>query len=159
MKRTRLLLFIGLMLLLAAGIAFGQRGTDIRADYHIWSHVKTMVIEEGHPLFGPFGGIHHIYANKRALSGYRKQKFPDGAILVFELYEAKRENNAITEGPKKLTAYMKKNSARFMETGGWGFSAFKAGSSENFVKDPKKECFDCHATRKDNDYVFSSPVK
>ncbi len=31
--------------------------------YRNWTHVKSMVIHQGHPLFDAFGGIHHLYAN------------------------------------------------------------------------------------------------
>lgn len=40
-------------------------------EYRGWHHVKTMVIDEGHPLYEAFGGIHHIYANPKALAGYQ----------------------------------------------------------------------------------------
>ena len=56
--------------------------------YRFWNHVKSMVLQEGHPLYDSFGGIHHIYANEEALTGYREGTFPDGAILVFGLLEA-----------------------------------------------------------------------
>lgn len=29
-------------------------------NYRQWQHVKTMVIEPGHALYGAFGGIHHL---------------------------------------------------------------------------------------------------
>jgi len=32
-----------------------------------------MAIEEGHPLYSAFGGIHHICANDKALEGSRSQ--------------------------------------------------------------------------------------
>jgi len=51
--------------------------------YRDWHHVKSMVIEEGHPLFGAFGGIHHLYANKKAIKGYKQGKFADGSVIVF----------------------------------------------------------------------------
>ena len=38
-----------------------------------------------HPLYGAFGGIHHIYANDLALQGYRSQRFPDGSVIIFDL--------------------------------------------------------------------------
>lgn len=47
--------------------------------YRDWHHVKSMVIEEGHPLYGSFGGIHHLYANDKAMKGYRKGTFPNGS--------------------------------------------------------------------------------
>ena len=56
--------------------------------YRDWHHVKSMVIEEGHPLYGAFGGIHHLYANDKAMEGYRKGTFPDGSVIVFDLLEA-----------------------------------------------------------------------
>ena len=57
--------------------------------YRSWQHVKSMVIGEGHPLYGSFGGIHHLYANKKALQGYKAGKFADGSGIVFDLLEAK----------------------------------------------------------------------
>ena len=51
--------------------------------YRDWTHVKSMVINPGHPLFDAFGGIHHLYANKKALAGYKSGKFPDGSVIVF----------------------------------------------------------------------------
>jgi len=50
--------------------------------YRGWVHVKSMVIQKGHPLYDSFGGIHHIYANKKALEALKKKNtFPDGAVL------------------------------------------------------------------------------
>ena len=35
--------------------------------YRDWHHVKSMVIEEGHPLYNAFGGIHLHKRNLRYL--------------------------------------------------------------------------------------------
>ena len=51
------------------------------AGYSNWHHVKSMVIDKGHPLYEAFGGIHHLYANPKAVAGYKSGKFPDGAII------------------------------------------------------------------------------
>ena len=88
--------------------------------YRDWHHVKSMVIEEGHPLHSAFGGIHHIYANEAALEGYRKGHFPDGAILIFDLLDATHADNAITEGKRKVVGVMHKDAKQFATTGGWG---------------------------------------
>ena len=66
------------------------------AGYSNWHHVKSMVIDKGHPLYEAFGGIHHLYANPKAVAGYKSGKFPDGAIIVFDLLEAKSADNAVT---------------------------------------------------------------
>ena len=121
-------------------------------------HVKTMVLQEGHPLFKAFGGIHHVYANKSAYKALKEQKFPfpEGSILIFDLLEAKEENHALIEGHRKVLAYMRKDSS-YKETGGWEFQAFLEGDlTKPLVKDLKKECFSCHLSQEKRDYVFSS---
>jgi hypothetical protein len=125
--------------------------------YRDWHHVKSMVIEEGHPLHSAFGGIHHIYANDKALEGYGKGHFPDGAVIIFDLLEATRANNAVTEGQRKVVGVMHKDAKRFAATGGWGFEGFGAGNPTNRVvgKDAASACFACHKPQKDQDYTFS----
>lgn len=127
--------------------------------YRDWHHVKSMVIEQGHPLFASFGGIHHIYANDKALEGYRSGgEFPDGSVIVFDLLEAVHEDNAITEGARKVAGVMHKDEAQYAETGGWGFEGFAGGNpGERVVVDNAKQaCFSCHAPQEENDYVFSA---
>ena len=89
--------------------------------YRAWHHVKSMVIEDGHPLFAAFGGIHHLYANAKAVQGYRSGSFPDGAVIVFDLLEAHAADNAITEGARKVVGVMHKDAKAYPTTGGWGF--------------------------------------
>lgn len=125
--------------------------------YRNWTHVKSMVIQQGHPLFEAFGGIHHIYANAKALDGYRRGAFPDGAVIVFDLLDAKAGGGAIEEGPRKVVGVMVKDKRRWADTGGWGFEGFKGDSkTERAVgKDAASACFNCHAPQKAQDYTFS----
>lgn len=123
--------------------------------YRNWTHIKSMVMQQGHPLYESFGGIHHIYANKAALKAMEEGKpYPDGAVLVFDLLEAKSENNAIVEGSRKILGVMQKDSKKFADTGGWGFEGFKGDTKESAVADPKGACFSCHEAQKQTDYVF-----
>jgi hypothetical protein len=141
-----------------AAIAFAQTSTPVPypEGYRHWTHVKSMVIEQGHPLFEAFGGIHHLYANDQAMRGYRSGMFPDGATIVFDLLEAKRNANAIVEGERKVVGVMRKDRRAYPQTGGWGFEGFKGNSkSERAVGTKAVEaCFGCHAAQKDKDYVF-----
>lgn len=126
-------------------------------DYRDWTHVKSMIISEGHPLFAAFGGIHHLYANDKALRGYRSGEFPDGAVIVFDLLEAKQDGNATVEGARKVLGVMEKDSRRFADTGGWGFEGFGGGDRSKRVvgANAKQACFACHAAKADSDHVFS----
>lgn len=127
------------------------------AGYRDWHHVKSMVIEQGHPLYGAFGGIHHLYANDKALEGYRSDAFPDGAVIIFDLLEAVHDGNAVTEGARKVVGVMHKDARKFAATGGWGFEGFGGGDPTNRVvgANAAAACFACHQPQKDQDYTFS----
>ena len=153
-------LVLPLLGLALAGAAHAEspQSVDYPIGYRQWPHVKSMVIySEKHPLFGSFGGMHHIYANTEAMRAYTKGgTFPDGSVIVFDLLEAKDEGGSYAPGDRKLIGVMTKNRTRFKETGGWGFEGFKADSrTERMVTDAKGQCFDCHQKQKDNDFVFS----
>jgi hypothetical protein len=126
--------------------------------YRSWKHVKSMVIEEGHPLYASFGGIHHLYANAKALEGYRTGKFPDGAVIAFDLLEAKSADNTIVEGKRKVLGVMHRDASTYANTGGWGFEGFAGDSkTERAVgANAATACFGCHMAQKQKDYVFSS---
>jgi len=125
--------------------------------YRHWTHVKSMVIQPGHGLYEAFGGIHHLYANAGALRGYQRGRFPDGAVIVFDLLEAKSADNTIQEGARKVLGVMVKDTRRYAATGGWGYEGFKGDSqTERAVgKNAASACFGCHDGQKAQDYVFS----
>jgi hypothetical protein len=127
------------------------------AGYRNWHHVKSMVIGKGHPLYEAFGGVHHLYANPKAVAGYKSGKFPDGAIIVFDLLEAKLADDAVTEGARKVVGVMHKDATKYAATGGWGFEGFGGGDRKNRVvrDNAASACFACHTPQKDHDYVFS----
>ncbi len=113
--------------------------------YRTWIHVKSMVILPGHPLEDPFEGIHHVYANPAALEGLKGGTWRDGAVLVFDLLEAVRAKDAITEGGRKLIGVMVRDAKLYRATGGWGFEAFAAGDpARRLVTDGGRGCYDCH---------------
>lgn len=153
----KLFILIPLFLLFTTKVSLSAEKDYYPTNYRQWQHVKSMVIQQGHPLFDSFGGIHHIYANKKAMKGYgNKKSFPDGAVIVFDLLDTKVENNAITEGDRKVVGVMVKDSKKFKDTGGWGFFGYKGDTKEQIIKDMKTACFECHASQKDTDYVFST---
>jgi len=125
--------------------------------YRDWHHVKSMVISPGHALHDAFGGIHHIYANKKAMKGYNEGRFPNGSVIVFDLLEANDGGNALIEGKRKVVGVMLKDSKRYSATGGWGFEGFKGDSkTERAVgSNAVTACFGCHQPQQNDDYVFS----
>ncbi len=126
------------------------------AGYRNWLHVKSMLIQPGHALENPFQGIHYVYANGKAAAGLKKGNYEDGAVLVFDLLNYEEKDKTIQEGKRKLLGVMYKDASKYAATGGWGFEGFAGDSkTERLVKDDGKSCFDCHASEKGKDYVFS----
>ncbi|RJQ49108.1 MAG: cytochrome C [Gammaproteobacteria bacterium] len=142
------------------GLTFS--GTALAAEvaypkgYRDWHHVKSMVIQPGHPLENPFGGIHHVYANKKAVQGLKTGNYPDGAVIVFDLLKYNEGGNALQEGERKLIGVMQRDAKRFKDTGGWGFEGFAGNSkTERLTKDGGQSCFACHKPEEKSQYVFS----
>ena len=65
--------------------------------YRDWTHVKSLAITSPtHPLFDPFGGLHHIYANGKALNALKGiAPYSDGATLVFDLFAAEDQEGVL----------------------------------------------------------------
>jgi hypothetical protein len=142
----------------ATAIAAETANVPYPDGYRQWVHVKSMTINPGHALYDAFGGIHHLYANKKAMQGYKAGKFADGSVIVFDLLEAKAIDNTVQEGARKVLGVMHKDARKFKDTGGWGFEGFKGDSTtERAVgKNAASACFQCHAPQKSQDFVFSA---
>src|SRR5262245_25463284 len=125
--------------------------------YRMWTHVRTVLIGPQSPAFESFGGLHHIYANEKAMEGYRAGRFPDGSVLVFELLETRENAGVTTEGQRKRVGVMVKESKLYAETGGWGFESFLGDSRtvRRLNAEGRIACFKCHEPQKDRDFVFS----
>ncbi len=140
----------------AVAAAQREKGVDYPAGYRAWQHVKSMIIQPGHPLEDPFGGIHHVYANSKAMSGLTGGQYEDGAYLVFDLLNYDDSNNAIVETDRKRLDVMQYDSDKFSETGGWGYDTFVGDSTtERLDQDVIIACYGCHIGAKASNYVFS----
>lgn len=119
--------------------------------YSSWQKSERKIVTDKSSLFY---GIHYIYADKKAMQGYRAgNSFAEGSRIVVEFFNIK-ENPAV-DGPKNMVVLMQKDKRR-KETGGWLFAGFSADGKPSGI-DPVKNCFDCHlkdAAKKD--YVIST---
>lgn len=149
---------IGLLAALAVVCPAFAADVPFPNGYRSWTHVKSMAILPGHPLHASFGGIHHLYANARALDGYRSGRFKDGSVIIFDLLEADSGGNALSEGSRKVLGVMHRDARKYAATGGWGFEGFVGGDPGRRAvgANAKDACFACHEPQKERDYVFSS---
>jgi hypothetical protein len=158
MKVNAIIIACGLALTATAladdtGIAFPD-------GYRSWYHHRSTVNMPGH-LPESNVGIQHVYANAAAVEGLKTGKFADGATFVVDRFKYDEAgNSSLSQGSRKVVAMMVRNEAKYPETGGWGFEAFKGGDpNQRVVKDGGKTCFVCHAPYPDNNYLFSKNDK
>lgn len=162
--KNKILVLSALIPLLASAFRWRPAGTDpvpYPEGFRSWVHVKTGLIGPKSKFFDQFGGFHHIYANAEALTGYKNGKFPVGSFLVFDKHEMLEDSSGnISEGKRKWIDVMVKDD-RVDSTGGWSFEEFRGDSrTERAVRDMAAiKCFNCHAARKANDFVFSELEK
>lgn len=159
------LLFLCCFALGAAATASSQSGAPALdplvpypEGFRAWRHVKSAYVGPG-PGHDRFGGLHHIYANEKALAGLSEGRFADGAVIVFDLLEMETKANNLLEGQRRYIDVMHKDSARFASTGGWGYAEFKGSSRTERTIGPHnaaKECHECHLKQAARDYVFSN---
>ena len=110
-------------------------------------------------------GLHVVYAPRSAVDAYRRDgAFPDGTVLVKELFNGKTE--ALTTGnatsATETAGYfvmVKDTQGRFPDNknwgDGWGWSFFAAGNTtQATTKDYKAECLACHEPARSSDLVY-----
>jgi hypothetical protein len=127
--------------------------------YRNWTHIKSMVIyDKKHPLYGAFGGIHHIYANPAATKAIKTKKpFPDGSVIVFDLLENTEASGAYSEGKRKFVGVMYRDAKKYAFSEGWGWQVFEGNGQTPSLKTAgeQKACSVCHLEVKANSFVFT----
>ncbi len=147
------------MLFAYSFVLWAQTGDEVSfpKEFRKWAHVKSVLVGPQSAAFSTEGGIHHIYANDKALEGYETGKFSDGSIIVYDLLETNEIEGNTVEGPTRRIDVMVKQSERYSATGGWQFMSFPGGNQADGKLTAERQgmCSGCHAKRKDHDSVFS----
>ena len=161
-KKTFSLAWEGLAI---AGLAIGSglaasrfaNGVPYPAGYRQWTHVKSMVVLPSSPAFATGGGMHHVYANPAAVTGFSTGRFADGSVLVFDLLKASESSGVIAAGERERLDVMTKDSKRYAASGGWGFERFLGNdTTASLTEEHRRLCVECHDQRADHDRVFST---
>ncbi|KAA6459053.1 cytochrome C [Acidobacteria bacterium AB60] len=126
-------------------------------DFRRWVHVTTGVVIPGvNPQLATEEGIHHVFANPKAVEGYASGDFADGSVIVYELRESAPKNGSMSEGNRRRVDVMIKDSSAYAGTGGWRFERFWGDDqSQDALHDTGTSCFQCHAKAKAHGFIFS----
>ena len=139
---------------LAPGASAPVPQVDYPDGFRQWTHVTSGVTGPGH---GPYEGMYHIYANTKAIRGYRTGQFPDGAMIVFDLHEARSTGTVTQPAGRRFVDVMQKNSRLFPSTNGWGYEKFASGDPHKRRLPPEAmtRCHSCHVAQQSADFVIS----
>lgn len=148
--KTTVLLSSVFLLFITAFISEAASPT-LPKGYTAWKKSERKVVTDKNSLFY---GIHYIYADKKAQSGYQADNtFAEGSNIVVEYFSIK--GSPAVDGPKNMIVLMRKDK-RQTATGGWLFAGFGADGKPSGI-DPVTTCFSCH--QKDaaqRDFVIST---
>jgi len=152
--------FFAFAAIIAGGLVFASfKNTDpafpevaYPQGYRDWTHVKTYIVGPKSPAFKFIGGFNHVYANDKALVGYKTGHFPNGSMIISDVIEAKEDSMNVREGARHHIDVMVRDSVKYKEVGGWGFEEF-VGTKRILTTQVRTACTNCHAKQKD--FVFS----
>lgn len=156
-RRVLTLLAVAVFVTSSALWAQFEETTGFPKEFRKWAHVKSVLVGPQSVAFATEGGIHHIYANDKALQGYETGRFPEGSMIVYDLLETKEVAGNTIEGPTRRVDVMVKQGDRSAATGGWEFMSFPGNNQTEGKLSPERQatCTACHSKRKDHDLVFS----
>jgi hypothetical protein len=155
--KSAMLILLAAAAVLPMSILYGADSAQFPDHFRRWVHVGTGVVLPGaNPQLMSEEGMHHIFANQKAVDGYASGNFADGSIIVYELRGVQQKNGVIFEGERKRVDVMIKNSGLYKNTGGWRFERFWGNDqAHNAVSDSGVSCFQCHSKSSAHGFVFS----
>ena len=156
-----LLSSVSLLGVAAVGPAAPERKVGRPDGFRSWVHVKSAINDPEHAPFGRFRGMYHVYANAKAMEGYRSGHFPDGSIIVSAQHDVATANHHMIATQRRFVDVMEKDSRSFAATGGWGYEEFATGTDARLTESnpaASARCYACHATQAGHDSVYSRYV-
>ncbi len=155
--KVNMLLLLATVAVLPLSALRGDEPVQYPDNFRRWVHVGTGVImPSSNPQLKSEEGMHHIFANEKAIDGYASGHFANGSIIVYELREAQQNSGVIFEGERKRVDVMIKDSGLYKDTGGWRFERFwGADQTQNAIHDSGTACFQCHSNANAHGFVFS----
>ena len=159
MKTTCVIIALTALGLAGAGVIETSPTPPFPDGYRTWRHVSSGLIGPASPAHAAAGGLHSTYANALAIQGYGEGRFPDGAVLVYDLFQdVDQGGGVVAQGERRHVDVMVKDSKRFAATDGWGYAEFTAGERvprPAIAAAQKTTCHSCHQSVQARDFVFS----
>ncbi len=137
----------------------------IPKDFRSWYFLGTWGVAADEDGQVGSKGFHNVYTQPETITAFRSTgKFPDGAVLVKELFKA--ATNSMTTGEISYAAetegwfiMIKDTQGRFKENrlwgDGWGWALFNADDpAKTVTTDYKDDCISCHVPAEKDDWIY-----
>lgn len=133
-------------------------GIPYDPDYKKWQPLSTSDRFES-------GTMRVIFGNDIAIQAVKENNtrpWPDGARIAKVLWsQLADEQGNVRTGAFVQLDLMIKDKEKYASTGGWGFARFKTLQMIPYGKNAAfaTECINCHRPMKNEDFVFTIPIK
>jgi len=133
-------------------------GIEFMPEYKNWKVISTTDRFDN-------GTMRVIFGNETAIKAIQEghiNPWPDGSIFAKVAWdELKDPEGNISTGQFKQVEFMIKDAQKYKNTKGWGWARWKTPKYLPYGKTVAftTECINCHRPMKDNDYVFTLPIK
>lgn len=141
-----------------ANIPVAANGVAYIADYKNWQPVSTSERFDN-------GTMRVIFGNDVAIKAIKDNNihpWPNGTVFAKAAWKqlADKDGNIHT-GEFLQVEFMIKDAQKYTSTKGWGFARFKTPKMVPYGKNAlfATECIDCHRPLKNEDFVFTQPIK
>lgn len=127
-------------------------------DYKNWQTVSTTERFDNGTMRVIFGNPIAI----KAIQEHHISPWPNGTIFAKVAWDQVQDKEGnITTGAFKQVEYMIKDDQKYAATAGWGWARFKTPKMVPYGKNVlfTTECVNCHRPVKDEDFVFTMPIK
>lgn len=127
-------------------------------DYKNWQPISTTERFDN-------GTMRVIFGNDIAVKAIKDNNirpWPNGTIFAKVAWDQLEDKDGnVTTGAFKQIEYMIKDDKKYASTKGWGWARFKTPEMVPYGKTAlfTSECVDCHKPLKDEDFVFTKPIK
>jgi Cytochrome P460 len=144
----------------ADAVAPAPNGITIPPGYKDWRTIAVSHRTDNNTLRAILG---NDVAIKAAREG-KTNPWPDGTMMAKVAWKDKTHEvwkTATVPGDFIQAEFMIKDSSKYAATGGWGFARWVGMDQKPYGKDANfvQECFGCHTPMKNNDYMFTQPVR
>jgi len=151
--KNNVLWFCAICLLMICTPVLASQEHKLPKNFKSWTKSERKVINDKNSLFY---GIHYIYADAKAMQGYKAgNHFPEGSTIVVDYFNFKANAPSTEDGGRNMTVMMRKDK-QAKETAGWVFAGFGADGKATGL-DPATTCISCHKKdASERDHVIST---